>query len=251
MNRVALLVAGSVVAVLTCVFLMRGHADQPEAAPLTPQRTITVDGSATVVGTPDSARVYFGVVTIGDTAAAARTENARTIAKVQAALLALKLADLKSRTRDNSVTILHEDSKRHKIVGYQCEQSFSVLVKEADPEKLGAIANRLLDAGLQNGVNSRANIEFFKEDDTEQRRQAMTKAVEDALANANAYAAGAKGKNVSVVSITERTSREGFGGQFGGGQGGFNGGFGGGNVAPGIVAGNWQVSSSVRVVCRY
>ncbi len=244
MNRVALLVGGSIVAVLSCVFLMRGHADQPEAAPLTPQRTIKADGSATVVGTPDSARVYFGVITSGETVAAARTENARIIAKVQAALLALKLADLKSRTRDNSVSILYEDSKRHKIVGYQCDQSFSVLVKEADPEKLGAIASRLLDAGLQNGVNSKGNIEFFKEDDTELRRQAMTKAVEDAIANANAYAAGAKGKNVSVVSITEQTSRGGFGGGF---QGGFNG---GANV-PGIVVGNWNVTSSVHLVCRY
>jgi uncharacterized protein YggE len=251
MNRVALLVGGSMVAVLSCIFLMRGHADQPEAAPLTPQRTITADGSATVVTTPDSARVFLGVITSGKTVAAARAENSQIVAKVQTALLALKIADLKSRTRNNEVSILYDDKNKHEIVGYSCVQSFSVLVKEADPEKLAAFAGRILDAGLQNGVNSQGSIEFFKEDDTEMRRQSMTKAVEDAIANANAYAAGAKLKNLSVVQISEHGSHGSFGGQFGGIQGGFNGGFGGGGAAPGIVAGNWNVTRKVQVVFRY
>lgn len=253
MNRVAWGLGGLLAVVMSYTFLVRGHADQPEAAPLTPQRTITADGSATVVGTPDSARVFLGVITSGETVAAARAENARAVVKVQTALLALKINDLKSRTRDNHVTIQHENSNRNKVIGYQCEQSFSVLVKEADPEKLGVVAGRILDTALQNGVNSQGSIEFFKEDETELRRTAMTKAVEDALANANAYAIGAKAKNPAIISITEHDTRGGFGGQFGfnGMQGGIQGGFGGGNAAPGIVAGNWNVTRSVRVVCRY
>jgi uncharacterized protein YggE len=191
--------------------------------------------------------VYFGVITRGKTVPAAREENARIVAKVQKALLALNLADLKSRTVETKISITYATNDRSQIVGYEAQQSFTVLIKESDPEKLGKVAGRILDAGLQNGVNSEGEIEFFKADDSELRRQAMTKAVEAGLANVQAYAAGAKVKSFGVVEIAGDDwygQPGGFGGQFGGG-------FGGGGDAPSIVAGDWKIRSQVRVVCRY
>jgi len=139
-----------------------------------------------VTGKPDSARVWFEVVTKSKTVAAAREENARVVGQVQAALLALKLADLKSKTRDSSVSINYDDRDKFRVVGYEVRQSFTVLVKEADPEKLGTTAARILDVGLQHGVNSGGNIEFFKADESEMKRESMTKAVEDGIAAAQA-----------------------------------------------------------------
>jgi uncharacterized protein YggE len=248
MKRLALLVGSLFVIVMTCVVLVRAQANQAEPAPVvTPQRTITAIGSATVTGKPDSARVFFGVTTNGKTVAAAREENARVVGQVYRALLALKLLDLKTRTTDSRVSISYAENDRSRVVGYAVRQSFTVLVKESDSEKLGKTAERVLDAGLQNGVNSDGYIEFFKADDSELRRLAMSKAVEDALANAQAYAVGAKVKTLGVVDIAGQDGyfeQTGFGGQFGGGFGGTGG-------APSIVAGDWKVPSRVRVVCRY
>ena len=64
------------------------------------------------------------------------------------------------------------------------------------------------------------DIEFFKADDSEMQRQAMTKAVQDGIANAQAYAAGAKLTTVGVVEISGQNDL--WGNPFGGG-GGFQG----------------------------
>lgn len=256
MNRKALLIGG-VVVVFTAMILLRGQANQAAPEPVTQQRTITAIGSATVTGKPDSARIYFEVVTKAKTVVAAREENAKVVGRVQAALLELKLADLKSRTRESSVIINYDAYDKFRLVGYEVRQSFTVLVKERDPEKLGITAARILDVGLQHGVNSGGNIEFFKADDSAMKRESMTKAVEDGVANARAYAAGAKLTTIGVVEICGQNDSlwgnqfwGGFNGGFNGGFG-FQGGFGGPGVAPSFVAGDWKVSSQVRVVMRY
>jgi uncharacterized protein YggE len=246
MKRLILLAVGSLAVALACAVLLRGGAALPDPGPGKPQHTVTALGSATVSGKPDSARVYLGVVTKAETVPAAREENARVVGKVQAAIVALKVPNLKTRTSESRVDIQYAEHDRSRVVGYEVRQSFTVLVKESDPEKLGAIAGRLLDAGLQNGVNYQGDVEFFKADDSELRRQAMSKAVENALANAEAYAAGAKAKVVEVAEITGQDSDyepTGFIGQ--------GGGFSQRRSGSSLDAGEWHVSSRVHVVCRY
>jgi uncharacterized protein YggE len=248
-----LLFGGVAVAVSVAIFFLRGQANQAAPEPTTPQRTITAIGSGTVTGKPDSARLYLGVVTNAKTVAAAREENARVVRQVQAALLALKLPDLKSKTRESNVSIKYDYEDKSRVVGYEVRQFFTVLVTETDPDKLGTTAARILDVALLQGVNSGGEIEFFKADDSEMQRQAMTKAVENGIANAKAYAAGA---NLKPVGIMEISGQNDFlwgnpsGGGFNGGFG-MQGGFGGGGAAPSFVAGDWKVSSQVRVVMRY
>ena len=248
MSRKTLLVGGVVAIVSTATFLLRGQAFQAGPDPAPPPRTITAYGTGTVTGKPDTARLYFGVVTNAKTVVAARQENARVANKVMAGLLELKLPDLKAKSRESHLSIIYENQDKFQIVGYEVSQFFTILVKEDDPEKLGTTSARILDVGLQNGVNSRGDIEFFKADDSEMQRQAMTKAVQDGIANAQAYAAGAKLSTVGVVEISGQNDV--WGNRFGGG---FQGGFGGGDgaSASSFVAGNWKVSSQVRVVMRY
>ena len=253
MTTKALLIVFAVVFGMTAMSLFQSHANQGVGEAATSKGTITAEGSATVTGKPDSARVYFEVVTTAKTVAAAREENARIVGKVQSALLALKLPDLKSRTRESRLSIHYAERDQSRIEGYEVRQAFSVLIKEADPEKLGVTAARILDVGLENGVNRGGEVEFFKADDSEMKRTAMTKAVEDAIANALAYAAGANLKTIGVAEITEQNWRSPFGGLSNGLgiQGGAGGGVGGGAPVPTFVAGDWAVSCQVRVVLRY
>ena len=246
MNRPTFLIVGCSVAVVTGLFLLIGRAAPTDPAPQKPYRTVSAIGSATVAGTPDSARVYLGVLTKGKTVAEASAENARLVGDIQAALRALSLANLKARTLYSNVSIIHAENDRSKITGYEVRQGFTVLVKEPDSEKLGATAGRILDAGLKHGANNLVEIEFFKADDTDLRRQAMSKAVEDAVANAQAYAAGAKAKSVEVAEIkaADEDLEPRGGGQQGGGPGA-------GNGEASIIAGAWTVTTRVRVVCRF
>ena len=139
MKRLAFFIVSLFVIVLIGVFLVPGRANRADPAPVaTPPRTITAIGSATVSGKPDSARVYFGIVTHGNTVAAAHEENARAVGRVQTALLALKLSDLKTRTRNSRVSINYADRDETKIVGYEVRQSSTALSRNPIPTSSGS-----------------------------------------------------------------------------------------------------------------
>lgn len=249
MNRKVLWVAGSVGIFVLGAVLLRGQQPAVEPAATTPQRVITADGSATLVGKVDGARVFLGVTTFGKTVDAARDENVRVVKKVREAIIALKLDGLKSRTTGTTVHIQHENRNSGQELGFNVSHSFTIVVKDSDPEKLSISAGSILDAGLKNGVNVDGDIHFFKENDTDLQREAMSKAVEEALANAKAHAAGAK---VKILGVTEIDGRDNY--NMSGGMMGMQGG--GGMVfgkadSTAAIAGQWPVSRSVRVVCRY
>ncbi len=169
------------------------------------KRSITAQGSASVTATPDSARLFLEVSTIGKTPTEARQANAKQIAAVRSALVALKLPDIKTRTVDVDVSKVHgerphEDAPRP-VVGFEVTHSFTVLIRDLKSDKLNDAAGRVLDTALENGVESTDDTSFFKQDTAELRKQVMTKAVEDALANARLYAKGADVKVLEVVKI--------------------------------------------------
>lgn len=246
MRRAGFVAAGALGLVLIGAVLLRGQPAPAENNAGKSTRTLVAYGSATVTGKVDMARVYLRVTTSAKTVDGARKENANAVGKVREAILALKLADLRTRTTDTAISIEH-DRQSGKVTGYAVSHSFTFLVKEPDAEKLGISAGSILDAGLKNGVNQDGSIEFFKENDTDLRREAMTRAVADALANAKSLAAGADVKILDVVEIdgTLDTYRPiGMGGQ-------------GMSVDirndgdTSVSAGVWNVSRRVRIVCRY
>ena len=91
-----------------------------------------------------------------------------------------------------------EDKLPH-TVGFRITSTFTVLVQLDDPEKLGAAASKVLDCALENGANNLDQVMIFRKDVNAVRRQALTRAVEDALANARALASGA---NKTVLEAT-------------------------------------------------
>jgi uncharacterized protein YggE len=209
MKHVPIMAGLAGVVIFASIVLLRGSnqtsAAGPESEPKKEPGNLKTSGSATVRVKPNAARVFFGIQTQAATIKAARTENNSKVRKVMTALAGLKIPELKSKTSDVQADILYGRTDGYQmppITGYRVSTTFTVLVHNEDSVKLGASASHVLDAALENGANSVQQITFLrKEGLTEARRKALTLAVEDALANARALAAGTKKEHVKTVTI--------------------------------------------------
>jgi uncharacterized protein YggE len=141
------------------------------------------------------------------------------------------------------------DDKLPQVVGYRVTHTFTVLVQDDDTEKLNAGAGRVLDTALENGANVVQHVTFFKQHDTAAKREALTRAVEEAVANAKALAAGARVDLRDTITINGQPEYH-WGGNRDlqsnvmaiGGPGGTD--------TP-LVAGDLQITCSVSVTCTY
>jgi uncharacterized protein YggE len=219
------------------------------------KRELTVSGTGTVRVKPDSARLFFTVESYAEQVRAARADNASKVQKVMKALADLKVANLKTKSDNVNVQQL-TDATGHqlpRVIGYRVNNSFTVLVENEDRAKLGADASRVLDAVLDSGGTGISQIMFFKKGaEVEQlRRQAMTKAVQDALANGRALLAGMERTKLEPLTVAVTPQYH-----FGDGsqntmlqQGGPRGG--GEETATALVAGDLEYRCQVSMTCRY
>jgi uncharacterized protein YggE len=140
---------------------------------------------------------------------------------------------------------------------YNVTHSFTVTAREKDVEKLVGLADKVLSTAVTNGANAAAvfpynpmggiggiqpvsgtKVEFFKEDETELRRQALTQAVTAALANAKAVAGGANLTVRDVVTLTDQPANSPFFGGFG-------------SPARSDITGEYDVTVNVSVTYSY
>jgi uncharacterized protein YggE len=221
------------------------------------KRSINAAGTATIRTDPDAARLYFTVSTMAATLKSARAENGAAFNKVNVALQGLKIPELKLKTADLGVDLVYnhrEGEKEPTLQGYRVTHEFTVLLTHADKEKLAENAGRVLDAALENGVNVVRRVVLFKKDETELRRQALSKAVEDAIANAQALGAGAKVQIADTVEIggtPEYTSPGDYYGRGGSGQVQTAAGAAPGLDETNVVAGQVEITCRVWVTCSY
>jgi uncharacterized protein len=246
-SRLVLIVLA--VALGGAVALRGGRALAQGPAAAEGKRTISTSGSSTVRVHPDSGRVFFGIQTLASTVKGARADNSAKTEKVLAALGALKFPDLKMKSSDVRVDLVQSQERNDqlpRILGYRVTHSFTVLAQNQDPEKLSAMTNRILDTALDNGANIVEQVVFFKQDDRDARREALSKAVQDATANAEALAAGAKRPLGETVQISGAPQYF-----YGGRQmAQTNGAFTGGGETP-LVAGDLEVTCQVSVTCAF
>jgi uncharacterized protein YggE len=232
------------------VALRSGRAlAQGPAAP-DAKRTISTSGSAMVRVHPDSGRVFFGVQSLASTVKGARGDNSARTEKVLAALGALKIPDLKLKSSDVRVELVQTQERNDqlpRIIGYRVTHSFTVLVQNQEPEKLSALTNQVLDTALDSGANMVEQVVFFKQDDRDARREALSKAVQDGTANAEALSAGAKRPLGDTIRI-DGAPQYSYGGNRAMAQ--TNGAFGGGSETP-LVAGDLEVTCQVSVTCSF
>jgi uncharacterized protein YggE len=261
MKRASLITGAAAVAALfaTVVWLNRPTAQAQDAkadGAKDDKHVISVSGTGTVRVRPDSARVFFTVESYAAQIHDARTDNAGRVQKLMKALADLKIANLKSKSDNLNVQQLvdrNDGRTLPRVFGYHVTNSFTVLVENDDRAKLGADASRVLDTVLENGGTGVSQIVFFKKGvEVEQlRRQAMTKAVEDALANGRALLAGMNRDKLEplTVSVTPRAyyypDRTQNTLQVAGPQGG------GEDVSTALVAGDLEYRCDVSLTCRY
>ena len=211
MNRVTSGIGLVLVGLLVYGLLFRDHfaagqGEKKDGDGAKPEkRVLATGGSATVVVKPDSARLYLTVETTAPTLADARARNNEHAKKVMDAVQALKIPQLKMKSSNVEMNIVHSrDEKKDelpRVLGFRVTNSFTVLVSNEDVVKLAAGASKVLDAAIDNGANVLESIHFFKQDLTQAKRDALTLATKDALANARALAIGAERTVLDVMTI--------------------------------------------------
>jgi len=168
-----------------------------EAAP-----SITVVGSATASGRPDTAEVSAGVVTQATTAAQALAQNSAAMQNVLKVATDLGIADKDIQTTGINISPQRAQARPGAqqpgtIVGYEVSNQVRVKVRDL------AVLGRLLDALVGQGANALGGIAFSIADPSPLLQQARSRAVADALQKAQVYAAAAGVKVGRVIFIRD------------------------------------------------
>ena len=163
---------------------------EPATADYSPNQTITVVGQGTVRVQPDIAQVSIGIETSSATVAEAVQDNETQMEAILAALKAAGIADKNIQTMNYSI-YLDRSSEPMPAVGTSEEGTAAVYrvsnmvqVTIRDLEKVGDV----LDAVIEAGANNIWGVSFSVDDPTAAQADARAKAVEDALARAQALA---------------------------------------------------------------
>lgn len=168
--------------------------------------SITVVGSGTISGPPDTAEVNAGVVTQAATASQAMSQNSVAMERVLKALAALGIADRDIHTTNVSIVPQRALSQSGRppsspvpssVVGYEVTNQVRVRVRDL------ASLGRLLDTLVSQGANSLGGIGFSIADPAPLLEQARTRAIADARQKAQVYAAAAGVKLGRVLFIRD------------------------------------------------
>ena len=192
--RKSLLLAGLLLAAAALAGVAQPRLAHGAAAPAD-GRTITVSGDGAVTTVPDRASFQFGVTTRAGTAKDALARNSAAASAVIAALKAAGVAATDLSTAGVSLSpVTSDDGTR--IVSYTASDSVSASIALAK-------AGPLVDAAVGAGADSVWGPGLAVADQKALYRQALTQALADAKAKAQALA-GAAGLTLGAVeSIAE------------------------------------------------
>lgn len=172
----------------TLLFGATGKASAQTMPPQPPQITVSARGEIQVA--PDRARVQVGVETQAKTAAAAAAENNKKQTAILAAIRALGVPAAQITTLGYNVApIQRYDEKDRRVVidGYQVSNIVQVVTDKLDQ------AGPIIDAGLANGANRVAGLDFMVRDASSARDAALAQAVQSARRQAEVAAKAAGG----------------------------------------------------------
>ena len=172
-----------------------------------PYPRIQVTGKGSVDLAPDMAVLALTVTREAETARLALDANSAAMKKVLTALRAEGIAERDLQTSNFSIQPKYVyppakpsgERKQRRIVGYTVRNSLTVRVRDID--KVGAI----LDKSVTLGVNEGGNIMFTNDDPSDAITQARTKAVREAVAKANTLASAAGVKVGKILEISEQS----------------------------------------------
>jgi uncharacterized protein len=183
----------------------------PSAEPLAlaqspaPSKGITVVGAGRVRIKPDLATIRLGVRTQAMTAQQAQDDNAQKMQTVISALKGLGLADKDLQTSAITLRAVYENENnpnptaQNRIVAYEAVNM--VTARITDLSKVGPV----VDEAIKSGANAAEGIQFGLQDDGAQRKEALTKAVQDAQSKADAIAKAMGRALTAAESATEES----------------------------------------------
>lgn len=171
------------------------------AADIVPTLSVSGTGEARVA--PDEATVRLGVVAQAPTARTVQEEVNRTAGAVLDAVrkLGIKAEDI--QTSGLSLSPLYSqgrpgtEEQTPKITGYQANNTVAIRVE--DLTKVGPV----IDAGLGAGANNLEGVAFGLRNDEAARAAALTNAVREARAKAEALALALKVQLVGILEVAE------------------------------------------------
>ena len=195
MKTISIAALAAVIAAAAAVVVVRpGSAHGSSGAS---GRTVTVEGTATTRGVPDTAVFTFGLETEAATAKAALADNGGRMRRVIAALLRAGVAREDIQTQDVSVYPRQNDNGD--VVGYSANGSVAATVRRL--AKAGAV----VDAAVSGGATETSGPQFNRSG-TGLTQEALREAFSNARAKAEALA-GEAGATLGDVRRIEENAQ--------------------------------------------
>jgi uncharacterized protein len=167
---------------------------EPDADELV--RSITVNGTASVIAVPDRTTFSFGVEARGETASKALSAASAAAKKVTDAVKGAGVDGKDVQTQNISLSTLTSSDGRH-IEGYAANASITVRARDLDH------AGDMVDAAVAAGANNVYGPSLDRSDAEELADEALADAVDDARKKAEALAKAADGSLGQVISVSE------------------------------------------------
>jgi uncharacterized protein len=174
---------------------------QAVGGPVPAQIVTTGTGEARIA--PDRATIFVGVQSRGPTAAAASADNARRQRAIIDTLRSLGLGSDQLSTMNYNVSPEIQYSQNNqppKVTGYSVTNTV-----RADVRRIEDVA-RMIDASLAKGANEISGLQFFSSKSDSVRRSALSVAVANARADAEALARAAGGTLGPLLELSTAPS---------------------------------------------
>lgn len=147
------------------------------------RRIMTVTGIGSIAVAPDIVQIQLEVNTENNQLQRAQQENAYVMNGVIESIVALGIDRENIQTVSYNITPQYDYVEgEQKFRGYQVTNA--ITVKTTDIEQIGTI----IDTAVQNGVNRVSNIQFTVADEQKYYQQALSLALENAVAKAETIA---------------------------------------------------------------
>jgi hypothetical protein len=177
------------------------------AADVTNDHIIQVSGSGTVTGTPDRVQISFAVQTQNADVKIAQANNALAMNNVVDALAAAGVPRDQMKTTGYTITPISQQDNNGILSGpattYQVTNNLRVTLNDT------STTGQIIDTAVTAGANQVNSVQFMLSDEQAAalRGQALTKAVANARADANAVAAAL---NVTITGTQEADISQGY-----------------------------------------
>ena len=181
--------------------LAAASESQPETAD-GKRRTVSASATGVVMEVPDMAQITFGVVTNGEEADAAQSENTEKVNQVIGTLKGMGVEEKSIQTSGYSISPQYDydnldANKQPKLTGYEVRTTLQV-----SDQKI-ADAGKILSESVKAGVNDVESVVYTCSTYDEKYEEALQEAVEAARKKADVLAKAEGASAGKVVSISE------------------------------------------------